>query len=400
MKEIKLIRRYLIMKELNLNEIRSRIDEIDDELVKLIEDRLNIVKEVALFKKNTGKKIFDEEREKEVVKKNLQKVKNKELNHYVEIILKDIMDSSKEYQKFKIGESKEYVNDLDFYGKKLGYTGVPGSYAYEVLINLIKNNKNINDKHLIEYNIINFNSHHDLVEAVSNNNIDIAILPIENSIVGEVRDSIDLINKKNIHIIGEVQHKIEHNLLGIKNSKIENIKRVYSHEQALMQCSEFLEKYPNWLKEKMNNTALSAKYIHEENNIENACIANLHTKEMYDLELLKDNINNQKENYTRFFIISNENIIIDGSEKISIVTSTDNKSGALMELLQILSNYNLNMVNLKSRPRISKPWEYYFYIDFEGNIKDKCVLKALEEIREKSNYLQILGNYKIYNLKI
>ena len=184
------------------------------------------------------------------------------------------------------------------------------------------------------------------------------------------------------------------------SSKIENIKRVYSHEQALMQCSEFLEKYPNWLKEKMNNTALSAKYIHEENNIENACIANLHTKEMYDLELLKDNINNQKENYTRFFIISNENIIIDGSEKISIVTSTDNKSGALMELLQILSNYNLNMVNLKSRPRISKPWEYYFYIDFEGNIKDKCVLKSLEEIREKSNYLQILGNYKIYNLKI
>ena len=111
-------------------------------------------------------------------------------------------------------------------------------------------------------------------------------------------------------------------------------------------------------------------------------------------------INNEKENYTRFFVISDKDIIIEGSGKISIITSTGNKSGALMELLQILSKYNLNMVNLKSRPRANKPWEYYFYIDFEGNLKDEKVIKALEEIREKSNYLQILGNYKIYNLKI
>ena len=129
------------MKELDLNEIRSRIDKIDSELVELIEERLHIVQEVALFKKNTGKKIFDEEREKEVIEKNLKKIKSKELNHYVEVILKDIMDSSKEYQKFKIGVPREYINNLDFSGKRLGYTGVPGSYAHEVLTNLIKNNE-------------------------------------------------------------------------------------------------------------------------------------------------------------------------------------------------------------------------------------------------------------------
>ena len=150
----------------------------------------------------------------------------------------------------------------------------------------------------------------------------------------------------------------------------------------------------------MSNTALSAKHICEENNIENACIANLRTKEMYNLELLKGDINNEKENYTRFYVISDRNTIIEGSDKISIITSTDNKSGALMELLQILYRYNLNMVNLKSRPRVNKPWEYYFYIDFEGSMKDDKIMKALEEIRKKSNYLQILGNYKIYNLKI
>ena len=215
-----------------------------------------------------------------------------------------------------------------------------------------------------------------------------------------MRDSIDLINKKNIYIIGEVQHKIEHNLLGLKGSKIEDIKRVYSHEQALMQCSEFLQEHPGWKTEKMTNTALSAKYISEKNDVTNACIANMNTKEMYDLELLVPNINNTQENYTRFFVISNKNVVIDGSDKISLVTSTKNESGSLVNLLQIFYEYGLNMVNLKSRPRVTKPWEYYFYIDFEGNIKDVKVQEALEKMREKSTYLQILGNYKVYNLNL
>ena len=389
------------MKKLDLGEIRKRIDQIDRKLVELIEERLEIVKEVALYKKENNMKIFDRKREKEVIDKNLSNVKNEELKHYIEIILKDIMDSSKEYQKFKIGSSKEYVNDLDFNGKKLGYTGVPGAYAYEVMINLLKNSKSTDGSTEVEAKeILSFNTHRELVEGVESGKIDFAILPIENSIVGEVRDSIDLINKRNIYIVGEVKHKIEHNLLGIKGSKIEDIKRVYSHEQALMQCSEFLGKYPEWEKVKMNNTALSAKYIGDTGNKENACIANMETKEMYNLELLQADINNEKENFTRFFIVSNRNFICENSEKISVITSTKNESGALMKLLKVFSDYGLNMVNLKSRPKTNKPWEYYFYIDFEGNLEEENVEKALKEIREKSIYLQILGNYKIYNLEI
>ena len=389
------------MKKLDLEEIRSRIDYIDRKLVELIEERLEIVKEVALYKKENNMKIFDRKREEEVVYKNLSNVKNEELKHYIEIILKDIMDSSKEYQKFKIGSPKKYVNSLDFNGKKLGYTGVPGAYAYEVMINLLKNSKNSDGSTGVRAKeILSFNTHRELVEGVENGKVDFAILPIENSIVGEVRDSIDLINKRSIYIVGEVKHKIEHNLLGIKGSKIEDIKRVYSHEQALMQCSEFLGKYPEWEKVKMNNTALSAKYIGDTKNKENACIANMETREMYNLELLQPDINNEKENFTRFFIVSNKNLICENSEKISVITSTKNESGALMKLLKVFSNYGLNMVNLKSRPKINKPWEYYFYIDFEGNLEEENVEKALKEIREKSIYLQILGNYKIYNLEI
>ena len=389
------------MKKLDLGEIRNRIDHIDRKLVELIEERMEIVKEVALYKKENGMKIFDRKREEEVVNKNLSNVKSEELKHYIEGILKDIMDSSKEYQKFKIGSPKEYINDLNFNGKKLGYTGVPGAYAYEVMVNLLKNSKNSEGHMGAEAEeILNFNTHRELVEGVEAGKVDFAILPIENSIVGEVRDSIDLINKRNIYIVGEVKHKIEHNLLGIKGSKIDDIKRVYSHEQALMQCSEFLGKYPEWEKIRMNNTALSAKYIGDTGNKENACIANMETREMYNLELLKPDINNEKENFTRFFIVSNKNLICENSEKISVITSTKNESGALMKLLKVFSDYGLNMVNLKSRPKTNKPWEYYFYIDFEGNLEEENVEKALKEIREKSIYLQILGNYKIYNLEI
>ena len=389
------------MKKLDLGEIRNRIDHIDRKLVELIEERMEIVKEVALYKKENGMKIFDRKREEEVINKNLSNVKSEELKHYIESILKDIMDSSKEYQKFKIGSPKEYVNDMNFNGKKLGYTGVPGAYAYEVMVNLLKNSKNSEGHMGAEAEeILNFNTHRELVEGVEAGKVDFAILPIENSIVGEVRDSIDLINKRNIYIVGEVKHKIEHNLLGIKGSKIEDIKRVYSHEQALMQCSEFLGKYPEWEKVKMNNTALSAKYIGDTKNKENAYIANMETREMYNLELLQPDINNEKENFTRFFIVSNKNLICENSEKISVITSTKNESGALMKLLKVFSDYGLNMVNLKSRPKTNKPWEYYFYIDFEGNLEEENVEKALEEIREKSIYLQILGNYKIYNLEI
>ena len=389
------------MKKLDLGEIRNRIDHIDRKLVELIEERMEIVKEVALYKKENGMKIFDRKREEEVINKNLSNVKNEELKHYIESILKDIMDSSKEYQKFKIGSPKEYVNNLNFNGKKLGYTGVPGAYAYEVMVNLLKNSKNSEGHMGVKAEeILNFNTHRELVEGVESGKVDFAILPIENSIVGEVRDSIDLINKRNIYIVGEVKHKIEHNLLGIKGSKIEDIKRVYSHEQALMQCSEFLGKYPEWEKIRMNNTALSAKYIGDTGNEENACIANMETRKMYNLELLKPDINNEKENFTRFFIVSNKNLICENSEKISVITSTKNESGALIKLLKVFSDYGLNMVNLKSRPKTNKPWEYYFYIDFEGNLEEEKVEKALEEIREKSIYLQILGNYKVYNVEI
>lgn len=373
------------MKKLDLREIRDRIDKIDSSLVDLLEERMIIVEDVAKYKKENNMKIFDSKRESEVIQKNTNRVKNDELKKYIEKILNDIMSVSKEYQESKLYEIEEKKFSMDFTGKKMGYTGVPGSFAHEVLMDLVEEN---------HVDIYNYNTHEDLVEGVASREVDYGVIPIENSSTGEVRDSIDLIKEKDVFIVGEIALKIKQNLLGIKGSEIEDVRYVYSHEQALMQCSKFLKEYDNWELKPYSNTAASAELIKKENNKQNACIANIKTKNIFDLELLAEGINNNKENYTRFVIISSKLEVSEKSNKISIVTATEHKAGSLFKLLEIFSNEKLNMVSIKSRPMQNKTWEYYFYIDFDGNLNDENVIKAFENIKNKVSYLKILGNYR------
>lgn len=292
---------------------------------------------------------------------------------------------------------ESFQEHLVLAGKKLAYTGVPGSYAHEVLTSLLQYHERELGCDVTGVEIVTYPTHTDLVEAVSTGEVDMAVLPIENSIAGEVRDSVDLMHTKQVHINGEVQHKIAHNLLALPGARLKDITHVYSHEQALWQCSEFLEQY-HWVKEPRNNTAVSAKYVSEAGDIHKAAIANEKAGNLYGLVPLARCINNVAENYTRFFVISREAVLLKGSEKISIITNTDNKSGALYELLGVIAKHGLNMVHIKSRPKVNTPWEYYFHIDFEGSLENPSVKEALLEIKEKSNYLQILGNYIVRKL--
>ena len=291
----------------------------------------------------------------------------------------------------------ERVTDLQLAHSVLGYTGVPGAYAYEVLQNLLS--KYIEKGGSVEgQQIERCQSHRELVQAVHDGRIDYAILPIENSIVGEVRDSTDLIKDKNIHIVGEVRHRISHSLLGVPGASLDMIQEVYSHEQALMQCSQFLATHSSWQLGPMNNTAMSAKYVSDTQDVRKACIANASAKELYGLTLLAPDIANFKENFTRFFIITHKDVMIHDAHKLSIIVQTPNTPGALVKVLRVFENHQLNMVNIKSRPSMHTPWEYFFYIDIEGEDRETDVQQALAEVRELSNYLQVLGHYKIYDV--
>ena len=291
----------------------------------------------------------------------------------------------------------ERVTDLQLAHSVLGYTGVPGAYAYEVLQNLLS--KYIEKGGSVKgQRIERCQSHRELVQAVHEGRIDYAILPIENSIVGEVRDSTDLIKDKNIHIVGEVRHRISHSLLGIEGASLDTIQEVYSHEQALMQCSQFLATHSSWQLGPMSNTAVSAKYVSDTQDITKACIANASAKQLYGLDVLAPDIANFKENFTRFFIITHKDVLIRDAHKLSIIVQTQNTPGALVKVLRVFEDHQLNMVNIKSRPCIHTPWEYFFYIDIEGEGREAEVQQALIEVRELSNYLQVLGHYKIYDV--
>ncbi len=389
---------------MDLDKLRIEIDDIDKNIVKLFEKRMEIVENVAYYKYQNNINILNSEREKQVVEKNINKLKNQDYKLALEDFFYDLMKTSRNYQSNKIqqwdNENREETNEAinvkeqtlvaDEDMVNVVYQGVPGSFSYEALEKFFEDDIKEN-----KVNKINVESFRGVFEAIQNNKAEFGILPIENSSTGGISDVYDLLRENDLYIVGEVKVKVEHNLLGIKGAIIEDLEEVYSHPQGLEQSKEFLSQYNKWKSIPYINTASSAKLIKESGDITKGCIASIKAKEIYGLELLSEKINFNGKNYTRFIIIS-KNIDISGDyDKVSIVLSVMHKSGALHDILTIFKKYNLNMMKIESRPIIEKPWEYFFYIDFEGNINSENVKKAIEEIKKNSRFNKYLGNYKM-----
>ncbi|MCS7125191.1 MAG: prephenate dehydratase [Candidatus Bathyarchaeota archaeon] len=222
--------------------------------------------------------------------------------------------------------------------------------------------------------------------------VDYGVLPIENSIEGSVNQVYDLLLTHTLMICGEVVVKIDHCLIGNPNSDLGSIKRVYSHPQALAQCSEFLEKLkceviPTY------DTAGSVKIIKERGWIGEAAIASEKSAEIYGMKVLARGIANHPENYTRFVIVSKEDMPPSGNDKTSIIFAVKHAPGALYEALSVFAKRGINLTKIESRPTRKKPWEYVFYLDFEGHrIEPKCT-DALRELRDKTLFMKVLGSF-------
>lgn len=266
--------------------------------------------------------------------------------------------------------------------KKIGYQGVPGSFSEEAL------NEYFNG----DYTKVNFVTFEDVFIALNQGEISWGVLPIENSTTGAISEVYDLINKYDQHIVGETYVKVSQNLLGIKGSTIEDIKEVYSHPQGFEQSKPFLSNY-NWKLNTYYNTAKSAKLVYDMNNPSLAAIASKRAAKIYNLDILKADINSNNLNTTRFIIIKKELSYDSTSNKISIVLSTKHESGALYNTIKHFATYNLNMLKIESRPVQHTPFEYFFYIDFEGNLDLENIKKAITAIEHDCNHFQVLGNY-------
>ncbi len=234
-----------------------------------------------------------------------------------------------------------------------------------------------------------------IVESVERGEADYAILPIENTTAGSINEAYDLLSQSAISIIGEESWPVKHCLLAIENIPLSRIRRIYSHPQALTQCSNFLATLEHCVIESFIDTALAVKKVKDDEDLSEAAIASEEAADLYGLQIIKRDIANTRENYTRFVIIAREQL--EYSEKIacktSLIIATKHVEGALVHCLNVLARNHLNMTKLESRPRPNIPWEYLFYIDFEGNIKQSIVKKAMEELSAEVSYMKILGSY-------
>jgi chorismate mutase/prephenate dehydratase len=375
---------------LDLSKIREEIDEVDGQLVRLYEKRIKLSTDVANYKIANGKKVFDEQREKEKLRKVSELVENPENVHGVNELFSQLMATSRKFQYklleengLTLREPYESIDRIDKDGCTVVYQGVPGAYSYIAM-------KRFFGEDVKNINVATFG---DAMEAVKNGEADYAVLPIDNSTTGMVNDVYDLLEEYDNYIIAEQYVKIEHALLGLPGATLDDIRTVYSHPQGLMQCQKYLDGHRGWSSIRQSNTAMSAKLVVEENDISKAAIASQEAGKVYGLKVLDEKINDNDRNTTRFVIVSNKRCFVKGAGKMSICFETDNRTGALYNLLSHIIYNGLNMMKIESRPIEGREWEFRFFVDFEGNIDDVNVINALHGIQEEANRLKFLGNY-------
>lgn len=375
---------------MDLGEIRKEIDEIDRDLVQKFEKRMALCQEVAEYKIKTGMQVLDRKREKEKLA-TIEKLATSDFNRYgVRELFTQIMSISRKLQ-YQLLSDRGVVTGLPFEmtpnlqksRANVVFQGVEGAYSHAAVLQFFGEKAKA-------FNVKTFD---DAMKAICAGTADFAVLPIENSSAGSVSDVYDLLVKYDNYIVGETYVKVDHVLLGLPGAELSDIRMVYSHPQGLMQCSTYLDEHKDWTKYSTSNTALSAKRVQEEKDKSHAAIASEMAGKLYGLRILDRNVMNSKGNTTRFIVVASRKMYEANSNKISICFETKHENAALYNMLSHLTYNGLNMLKLESRPILGRPWEFRFFVDFEGNLGDAGVKNALRGILEEANYFRILGNY-------
>ena len=386
-----------MIKTNDLSEIRESINEVDQSLAQLFEKRMELVALVAEYKIENDIPILNSEREKQVIDRALESLRDKSLSREMEIFFNELMAISREYQSRYIDEKfvAQTRGSDEAWGisalasretkkLKIGFQGVEGSFSEEALLNYFGR----------EAMTSSFRFFEDVFMAIDRGDVDYGILPVENSSTGSVNEVYDLLRKYGCHINGEIVLKVKQNLLGVKGASMEDIKEVYSHSQGFQQSAEFFKEHPSWKLIPYHNTALGAKLVSEAGDISRAAVASEKAAAIYGLDILKENLNFNSKNYTRFVIVGKDLELDESSDKISVVLTVRHKAGSLCDVLRLFSQEGLNLLKIESRPIMDKSWEYFFHLDFEGNLQDPNVSRIMDQIRSRTTYFKILGNYR------
>lgn len=375
---------------MDLLELRGRIDEIDQQIVALYEKRMEVSKQVAEYKIETGKRVFDKAREEEKIQKVKSLTHNDFNSHGIEELFEQIMCMSRKLQYQLISEHGGLnklpfikVDCLETQKARVVFQGAEGAYSQAAMHQYFGD----------QIDSFHVDTFRDAMMAIDEGSADFAVLPIENSTAGMVSEIYDLLVEFENYIVGEQIIKIEHCLMAVPGTELSDIKTVYSHPQSLMQSARFLNNHPDWRQISMQNNAFAARKVSQDGDKSQVAIASEQAAKIYGLDILERGVNQSETNSTRFIIVTNQKIFLKDANKVSICLEVSHESGSLYHMLSHFIYNNLNMTKIESRPIEERNWEYRFFIDFEGNLADSAVKNALRGLRDESRSMKILGNY-------
>ena len=374
---------------MDLTQYREQIDAIDSQIVELYEKRMEVAKGIAEYKLSVGKKVFDKQREVEKLEK-VSSLAHSEFNAKgVKELFEQIMSVSRKLQYGLLAEHGSMgklpfiaVDELETDNIRVVYQGAPGAYSQAAMFQYFGEN----------VNCVHVDTFKDALSCIEEGSADYAVLPIENSTAGIVSEVYDRLLEFEAYIVAEQDIKIEHCLMATPGTKKEQIQRVYSHAQSLLQSAQYLQQY-DWQQISMKNNAFAANKVAMEKDVTQAAIAGEHAAKIYGLEILEKGINQEVDNTTRFVVVSNQKIFKKSAKKVSVCFEVPHKSGSLYHMLSHFIYNDLNLTKIESRPIPDRSWEYRFFVEFEGNLADAAVKNALRGLREEARNMSILGNY-------
>ncbi|GAB4308302.1 MAG: prephenate dehydratase [Promethearchaeota archaeon] len=359
-----------------IEKLRRRIDEIDEELVRLINERARVASEIGDVKQQLGVGVVDPSREEEVLA-HVRSATDLVPSRDVVAVWREIMAVCKDVQ----GK----VVRIGFLGPRGSFTDV-AAHAYFPTAGS---------------EFVPCDDVHDVFKRLEGDAVEFGVVPIENSLQGSVRETMDLLIEKNVKIYGEVQIRVVHDLIGVAGDeplaeRLRGVTRVYSHDQALRQCQAWLRKnLPGAELHETRSTADAVRKVVEGGAPGSVAIGTRLAAELYGGRVLVESIEDNPNNYTRFLVISKKDNLPTGRDKTSIIFVTKHVPGALYGVLKIFADLRINLLKIESRPQKQGVWEYIFWMDFAGHVSDPNVAKALEETRKLTVWEKVLGSYPV-----
>jgi chorismate mutase/prephenate dehydratase len=377
-----------------LEKMRSRIDALDRGIVEAIGERERVVQELAKWKADHGQPLRDAAREEAHLARLSDLAKQHGTSAYfVRRLFSEIIDHSLRVQQ-------QHVIDQDNPARRgkrnavVAFQGGEGAYSQIAA-----------EQHFAawdgEIECCGYSSFLAMLQAVDGGAADYGMLPIENTTAGSINEAYDLLAQTELSVVGEEVLRVEHCLVGLPGAELADIRRVYSLPVALAQCSIFLGGLEDCALLSFTDTAMSVKKVRDEADASQAAVASQRAANLYALKVIASNIENQRGNFTRFMVVARKPLWFDEriACKTSLIFSTRHEQGALVQCLNVLADNGLNLTKLESRPRLNSPFEYLFYVDFEGNLQSEVVKRALGDMRTHTNYLKVLGCYPARTLK-